>query len=60
MYFDEINKWIFFLGTPSDEQPLTFVLPVSSDEQLSVDDLFNLRSKLSLAVTSDIGETIHR
>ncbi|CAF0799027.1 unnamed protein product [Rotaria sordida] len=58
VYFNEINKWIFFLGRPSDDQPLTFVLPISSDEQLTVDDLFNLRSKLSSALPSNIDENI--
>jgi hypothetical protein len=60
VYFDEINKWIFFVGRLSDDQPLTFVLPISSDEQLTVDDLFNLRSKLSSALTVDVGENIQR
>ncbi|CAF0809214.1 unnamed protein product [Adineta steineri] len=58
VYFDETNKWIFFLGKQSDDQPLVFVLPMSCDEQLSVDDLFNLKSKLSLALPSDITENI--
>ncbi|CAF2395248.1 unnamed protein product [Rotaria sp. Silwood2] len=58
VYFNEVNKWIFFLGKPSDDQPLTFVLPMSSDEQLTVDDLFNLKSKLSSALPSNIDENI--
>ncbi len=43
-----------------DNQPLTFVLPISSDEQLTVDDLFNLKSKLSSALKFDTGENIQR
>jgi len=39
---------------------LTFVLPISSDEQLTVDDLFNLKSKLSSALGFDTGENIQR
>lgn len=60
MYFDQTNKWIFFVGTPSNEQALTFVLPISSDEQLTVDDLFKLQSKLSSALPSGIGDNIQR
>jgi hypothetical protein len=60
VYFDESNKWIFFVGTPSNDQPLTFVLPISSDEQLTVDDLFNLKSKLCSSLSSNIGENIQR
>ncbi|CAF3175634.1 unnamed protein product [Rotaria socialis] len=57
-YFDEINKWIFFVGKPSDNESWTFVLPISSDEELSVDDLFNLRTKLSSSLPSNINENI--
>ncbi len=60
MYFDEIEKWIFFLGKASDEQPLTFVLPISSEEQLTVDELFNLKSKLTSALKFDIGESVQK
>ena len=60
VYFDAINKRIFFLGAPSDEQAMTFVLPISSDEQLTVDDLFQLRSSLASAVPSGIGEQVQR
>jgi hypothetical protein len=58
VYFNEIDKWIFFLGKISDEQPLTFVLPMSSDEQLTVDELFNLKTKLISALKFDINENI--
>jgi hypothetical protein len=58
VYFNEIDKWIFFLGKISDEQPLTFVLPMSSDEQLTVDELFNLKTKLTSALKFDINENI--
>jgi hypothetical protein len=60
VYFDEINQWIFFLGKLSANQPLTFVLPLSSDEQLSVDDLFNLQMKLSSALKFNPEESIQR
>ncbi|CAF0926656.1 unnamed protein product [Rotaria sp. Silwood1] len=58
VYFNEVNKWIFFIGRSSDDQPLTFVLPISNDEQLTIDDLFNLRSILSSTLPSNIHENI--
>ncbi|UJR28379.1 hypothetical protein I4U23_009620 [Adineta vaga] len=57
-YFNETDKWIFFIGTPSDDQALIFVLPMPCDKQLTVDDLFNLKSKLSPALPSDMNENI--
>ncbi len=60
VYFDEIKKRIFFLGKSTDDQPLTFVLPISSDEQLTMEDLFNLKSKLSSALKFDTDENIQR
>ncbi|CAF0886212.1 unnamed protein product [Adineta ricciae] len=57
-YFDETNKWIFFIGTQSDDQPLIFVLPMSCDQQFTVDELFNLKSKLSSALPATISSDI--
>ena len=60
VYFDAINRRIFFLGAPSEKQAMTFVLPISSNEQLTVDELFQLRSALAAAVPSGIGDQVQR
>jgi len=60
VFFDERDQWIFFVGRPTDDQPLTFVLPISSDEQLTIDELFNLRMKLSQTLKSNVEEEIHK
>jgi hypothetical protein len=60
VYFDEIQKWIFFLGQPTAQQPLTYVLPISSDEPMTTNDLFTLKSKLSSTLPSTITNDIQR
>ncbi|CAF0884276.1 unnamed protein product, partial [Didymodactylos carnosus] len=45
------KKVIFFLGSQQTTQPLVFILPVSSDDAYSTDELFNLTKNLKEYVT---------
>jgi len=58
IYFYGMKKWIFFVGRSTEDKPLTFVLPISNDEQLSVDDLFSFIQQFQTIVSSEIDQNI--
>lgn len=60
VHFDEERRWIFFLGRQNDEQSLTFVLPISSDEHLSTNDLFTMKDKFLSILPRKIDEDVSR